>query len=97
MSRGFGVKFISSRPTCASCLDPDLPTQITEHFETFNGSSSGIISTSCPRLNRKVPVSLNPSGELSTMRQGTLFGIPSRLTTRLALFFTTIRFDRRFL
>lgn len=43
------------------------------------------------------PMSLNPSGELSTMRQGSLFGIRSRLTTRLAPFFWTIRFDRRFL
>jgi hypothetical protein len=31
------------------------------------------------------------------MRQGSLFGIRSRLTTRLARFFRTIRFDRRFL
>lgn len=40
MSRGPGVKLISSRPTCASCLDPDLPTQVTEHFETSNGSDA---------------------------------------------------------
>ena len=43
------------------------------------------------------PHESEPSGELSSMRQGSLFAIRSRLTTRLALFFRTIRFDRRFL
>jgi hypothetical protein len=41
-------------------------------------------------------MTLNPSGELSTIRQGSLLGIRSRLTTRLALFFWRVRFDRRF-
>ncbi len=94
--RRFTVGFRNRSPTCPSCLDPGLPIHITWHFEIFSGSSSGMISTTCPRLSRNVPMSLNPSGELSTMRQGSLFGIRSRLTTRLAPFFRTIRFDRRF-
>jgi hypothetical protein len=95
--RGFTVGFRSCSPTCPSCLDPGLPIHITWHFEIFSGSSSGMISTTCPCFSLKVPMSLNPSAELSTMRQGSLFGIRSRLTTRLAPFFRTIRFDRRFL
>ena len=64
-----------------------LPIHITEQRAALSGSASGMISTICPRFSREVPASLNPSGELSTIRQGTLFGMRSRLTTRLAPFF----------
>src|SRR5205807_3722668 len=86
-TRGLVGESKSLRPACPSWLEPCLPIHITEHREALSGSSSGMISTICPRFSREVPASLNPSGELSTIRQGTLFGIRSRLTTRLAPFF----------
>src|SRR5438046_9082816 len=61
----------------------------------FSSSSLGMTSTTCPRLSRKPPRSRNPSGERSTIRQGTLWGWETRLTTTLAPFFTTTRLDRR--
>jgi hypothetical protein len=57
---GFTVGFRSCSPTCPSCLDPGLPIHITWHFEIFSGSSSGMISTTCPRFSRKVPHESEP-------------------------------------
>src|SRR5213079_2181069 len=49
-TRGLAVESKSLRPTCPSWLEPCLPIHITEHREALSGSSSGIISTICPRF-----------------------------------------------
>ncbi len=81
-------------PTSPTCCDSGLPTHITSHRSESTGSSK-TISTSCPRLSLKLPRNLNPSWDLSTIRQGNIFWTPLRVMTRLARFFVTIRLDRR--
>src|SRR2546429_18217 len=58
-------------------------------------SSLGMTSTTCPRLSRKLPRSLNPSSERSIIRQGTLCGIAARWTPTLAPFLVATRLEPR--
>ena len=81
-------------PASPSCLEPALPTQITSHRTEFTGSST-TSSTTCPGLSLKLPRNRNPSWDLSTIRQGYIFGAPPRLVTRLARFFNITRIERR--
>src|SRR6267378_4445756 len=86
---------MASKPTFPSCLEPGLPTQTTLQRSALGISSSRITSTTWPRLSSKLPRSRKPSIEESRTRQGSLFGLRSRLTTRLARLFDTTRFERR--
>src|SRR5260370_17970136 len=86
---------MASRPTSPSCLEPALPTQTTLQRSALGVSSSRITSTTWPRLSSKLPRSRKPSIEESRTRQGSLFGLRSRLTTRLARLFDTTRFEWR--
>ena len=79
------------RPTSPSCLDPALPTQTTLQRTALNGSSSKLISTTCPRLTRKLPRTRNPSLEESSTRHG----CRSRLRTKLARRLPGLRFKYR--
>src|SRR5258708_18419942 len=83
------------RPTSPSCLEPALPTQTTLQRSGLGISSSRISSTTWPRLRSKLPRNWKPSFEESRTRQGSLFGLRSRLMTRLARLFDTTRFERR--
>ena len=75
------------RPTSPSRLEPALPTQTTLQRTALSGSSSKMISTSCPRLSRKLPRGRKPSSEESRTRHENRFWFCSRLTTRLATLF----------
>ena len=86
---------MASKPTFPSCLEPGLPTQTTLQRSALGISSSRITSTTWPRLSSKLPRSRKPSIEESRTRQGSLFGLRSRSTTRLARLFDTTRFERR--
>jgi len=89
------MTYTVSTPSSPSCFEPALPIHTTLHFRPLSGSSSRTSSTTCPRLSRKFPRSLNPRSPASTTRHGILFWFRSRLMTRLARFFDAIRFDRR--
>ena len=81
-------------PTSPTCSNSVLPVHTTSH-RTESAGSSKTSSTSCPRLSLKLPRNLNPSWDLSTIRQGNIFWTPLRVMTRLARFFVTMRLDRR--
>jgi len=85
----------TSRPASPSCLEPALPTQTTLQRSGLGVSSSRISSTTWPRLSSKLPRRRKPSFEESSTRQGSLFGLRSRLMTRLARLLDATRFDRR--
>src|SRR6266481_5881815 len=59
-------------PASPACLDPALPTHITSHGTESTGSST-TSSTNCPCLSLKLPRNLNPSCDLSIMRQENIF------------------------
>jgi len=84
-----------SRPISPSCLEPSFPTQTTLQRSGLGVSSSTVSSTSWPILRSKLPRNRKPFFEESRTRQGSLFGLRSRLITRLARLFDTTRFDRR--
>ena len=83
------------KPTSPSCFEPALPTQTTLQRSGLGMSSSRTSSTTWPRLRSKLARSRKPSFEESRMRQGTLFGLRSKLMIRLARLFDTKRFERR--
>src|SRR5437660_12251650 len=64
---------IACSPISSACSDPALPIHITSHCTESIMGSSTTSSTSCPRLSLKLPRNLNPSCDLSTIRQGSIF------------------------
>ena len=94
---GRAVSSLSARtPISPSCLDPRVPIHTTLQETVSRGSSSGMTSTACPRLSLlKFPRSLNPFGELSTIRQGNLSVRHRIVATTLARLVLTTRSERR--
>lgn len=86
---------MAARPISPACLEPGFPIQTTLQRRGVGVSSSRISSTIWPRLISKVPRRRKPSLEESSTRQGSLFGLRSKLTIRLAGRLDIKRFDRR--
>jgi hypothetical protein len=92
---GSSQRLTTCNPTSPSFFEPGLPTHIPLHCSTSIGSSSRMTSTTCLRLKRAVLRNRKPPGELSRMRQGILSCCRPCSETRLARFFTVVRFDSR--